>query len=267
MWPFSARRRSGTQYANYSGSGVALNCIANANIILYTLNCVREALCQLYYCFPWDLLIISWRRLLAQYTVSPSWIVLLSRLSSSEYPSRSGTESTPPTDQGRYLLGLVSFEARELRLRWLLTGKMVCLQNFYEYHIISPNVFNVMCHGFLNISTVSSVVVKGPRVALCGIDTDPSISCNEEIPFIACSVPVNLTHSARLDGYDGCREHACGGESRWIYDFDSSSRSLVSRTLFWEVICVRIFNGHNPCRANNVLFGDVHWCLCSREDK
>lgn len=120
---------------------------------------------------------------------------------------------------------------------------MVCLQNLYKDHVIGPNILNIMAHGFWNISTIAGVIVEGPRVALRSIDTDSRISCHKEIPFIARSMPVDLTHSTRLDGYDRCGEHAREGKCCRVDDLDTSAGNFVCGCFLGEMVCVRLLSG------------------------
>lgn len=84
----------------------------------------------------------------------------------------------------------------------LLTSELRRLQNLQEHDIYIARVFNVMSIRERDISHVSLSIIECPRGIRSGEGSQSSVTSDEEIPFVAVSMPVNLTHGTRLDGYE-----------------------------------------------------------------
>ena len=95
------------------------------------------------------------------------------------------------------------------------------------------------------------------------VDRDPRPALQEEIPFVAVGVPVQFTHGAGLECYEGGGDVGRGGDGGGVDDFEGSSVRDGERGLLRPmegVLLVGLRGGAG--RASGVLLGDVfrRWC-------
>lgn len=103
------------------------------------------------------------------------------------------------------------------------------------------------------------MIIKSLSISLRRIDTDPRTTTNEEVPFIACSVPMNLTDCSWFDCNEGGGKHTRNWEYSWIDDFHAPTFSVYIVRSFGGMIGVRCVERNNPRLSNHILLADVWW--------
>lgn len=145
------------------------------------------------------------------------------------------------------------------------TCELRSLQNLQEDQVILSSVLDVVAVRLWEIAHIASHIIEGSCRVGGTEERRPTLSLDEEGPFITGRVPVDLTHTTGVNSDDRCGEIAGDGEIDWVNDLDGSTGNLMS-WLLGEMVRVTLGTRNDTRRCRHVLLFNVLWCWRALEN-